>query len=368
MKPFEIFRTGRHTPMAGAPLQFAEGDLAATAVAYDPSKHHAPIVVGHPRQDAPAYGWVDGLDISGDRLVAKPARVDPEFAELVRQGRFAKVSASFYLPDAPGNPTPGTYYLRHVGFLGAQPPAVKGLKPIEFADDEAGTIEFSDWPQAYATGITARLFRSLREWLISSSSIDQANQTLPDWDIEALSRASADAMAAETQPVPAFSEPTTAIKDTPMTDTTAADAAELERRAADLASREAAFAERERADRAAADKSFVTGVVEAGRLPIGLAATATALFAELGSDTISFADGGDDKQTTPREAFRTLLEQLPVPVTTKEVAGGDVKQVDFSDPLTVATAITTEIETAKAKGETITSAEALSRLQKGAAS
>ncbi|OYW21050.1 MAG: hypothetical protein B7Z43_11640, partial [Sphingomonas sp. 12-62-6] len=42
-------------------IRAAEADLAATAAAYDPAKFEAPIVVGHPALDAPAYGWVRGL-------------------------------------------------------------------------------------------------------------------------------------------------------------------------------------------------------------------------------------------------------------------------------------------------------------------
>ena len=38
---------------------------------------------------------------------------------------------------------PGKWYLRHVGFLGAAAPAVKGLKPVEFADDGGGVV-FAD--------------------------------------------------------------------------------------------------------------------------------------------------------------------------------------------------------------------------------
>ena len=33
----------------------------------------------------------------------------------------------------PNNPTPGRYYLKHVGFLGAIQPAVDGLRPVEFS-------------------------------------------------------------------------------------------------------------------------------------------------------------------------------------------------------------------------------------------
>ena len=57
----DIFRTGRHTASSGTSLAFTEADLAATAAAYDPALHEAPIVVGHPKDNAPAYGWVKSL-------------------------------------------------------------------------------------------------------------------------------------------------------------------------------------------------------------------------------------------------------------------------------------------------------------------
>ena len=144
-KPLHIFKPGRHTAMSGATLEFSASDLAASAHAYDPAKFEAPLVVGHPRLDAPAYGWVSRLTAGVSGLEAEPHQVDAAFADLVNEGRFKKISASFFMPDAPGNPVPGVYYLRHVGFLGAAAPAVKGLRSPEFSSDETGieTIEFS---------------------------------------------------------------------------------------------------------------------------------------------------------------------------------------------------------------------------------
>lgn len=144
-KPLHIFKPGRHTAMSGATLEFSATDLAASANAYDPAKFEAPLVVGHPRLDAPAYGWVSRLTAGVAGLEAEPHQVDAAFAELVNEGRFKKISASFFMPDAPGNPVPGVFYLRHVGFLGAAAPAVKGLRSPEFSSDETGieTIEFS---------------------------------------------------------------------------------------------------------------------------------------------------------------------------------------------------------------------------------
>lgn len=144
LEPIEIFRAGTHIGMSGVPMTFSAAMLKECAASYDPAHHEAPVVVGHPKTDAPAYGWISGLQVRGDRLVADVRDVDPAFAELVRQRRYSKVSSSFWAPRSPGNPTPGKLALRHVGFLGANPPAVKGLKVVAFADDEPWTLTFGD--------------------------------------------------------------------------------------------------------------------------------------------------------------------------------------------------------------------------------
>lgn len=146
LQPLHIFKPGRHVALSGQSLTFGEADLAAIAQGYDPSLHEAPLVVGHPRLDAPAYGWVKSVAYADGALTATPDQVDTAFAEMVNAGRFKKISASFYAPTAPGNPKPGAYYLRHVGFLGAQPPAVKGLRTPAFSEAEEGvvTVEFGE--------------------------------------------------------------------------------------------------------------------------------------------------------------------------------------------------------------------------------
>jgi hypothetical protein len=75
-------------------------------------------------------------------LVADPDQVEPAFAEMVRDGRFKRVSAELYPREHPGNPTPGRLHLKHIGFLGAAAPAVKGLKPVSFSALQAGCITF----------------------------------------------------------------------------------------------------------------------------------------------------------------------------------------------------------------------------------
>ncbi|WP_114922250.1 2-oxoacid:acceptor oxidoreductase [Neisseria elongata] len=143
---YEIFRAGTRTDANGNTVTITEADLAAAAQAYDPKVHEAPIVVGHPKADAPAYGWVKSLGVQNGVLTADFDQVDEGFADLVKAGRYKKVSASFYPPISPNNPKPGIWTLRHVGFLGAQPPAVKGLSAISFAEGEV-YVEFAEEPQ-----------------------------------------------------------------------------------------------------------------------------------------------------------------------------------------------------------------------------
>ncbi|MEA2755414.1 MAG: hypothetical protein QOJ54_1703, partial [Aliidongia sp.] len=144
MQDFEIFRAGKHTAVNGAVIPFTAADLAGSVAAYNAALHEAPLVVGHPSMDKPAYGWVQSLRVDGDRLIAQPDQVDADFAEMVKSGRFKKRSASFYPPDHPANPAPGHWYLKHVGFLGATPPAVKGLREVSFGSIE-GEMEFADY-------------------------------------------------------------------------------------------------------------------------------------------------------------------------------------------------------------------------------
>ena len=178
---YEIFRAGTRTDANGNTVTITEADLAAAAQAYDPKVHEAPIVVGHPKADAPAYGWVKSLGVQNGVLTADFAQVDEGFADLVKAGRYKKVSASFYPPTSPNNPKPGIWTLRHVGFLGAQPPAVKGLSAISFAEGEV-YVEFAE--DAHLQ--TASLLSRFRDWFIGRFGLEEADKVLPDWQIEAI--------------------------------------------------------------------------------------------------------------------------------------------------------------------------------------
>ncbi|QDL55309.1 peptidase [Rhodoferax aquaticus] len=218
-EPLHIFKPGRHTPMSGQSLSFSEATLQATVAAYNPALHEAPLVVGHPSHDLPAYGWVTALSFSdgngnGDTdagLYATAGQVNTDFADMVAAGAFKKISASFYEPDAPQNPVPGVYYLRHVGFLGAQAPAVKGLRNPSFADSEEGVVTFGEWDDVD----NANLWRSLRDWVLAKFGQEDADKAIPGYMVKSveqgaqdeLRKAQAENASTVLPATPYFSEP-----------------------------------------------------------------------------------------------------------------------------------------------------------------
>ncbi len=324
MNLLEIFKPGTHTDATGRTITFTADDLKKTAAAYDPEKYEAPLVVGHPRTDAPAYGWTKSLSFAEDRLRAEPDQVEAQFAELVNAGRFKKISSKFWLPDAPGNPVPGVYYLHHIGFLGAAAPAVKGLKSASFAADEEGLVEFTGWSDRENAG----LWRRFREWLIGKFGADEADKVVPAWAIETLE----DEARSPEQPVEAataYSAPLT--EENVMTqEEIAAKEAEFSQREKTLNDREAAFAEREEtikkqelSARKAEHAAFCAGLVKEGKLLPKQQAFAVEFMAGLSSEqTVEFAGGDTVKKTSPLEGFKAFLSAMPKVIEFAEIAGG----------------------------------------------
>lgn len=125
-------KVGTHSGQNGA-VTFTTADIEQIAASYDPAIHEAPAVLGHPVTDAPAYGWVRDVEARVDGLWVN-VDLSPELVDLVDRQMYKNLSVSLYPPLSPLNPVPGGYYLKHLGFLGAQAPAVKGLKKVSLSE------------------------------------------------------------------------------------------------------------------------------------------------------------------------------------------------------------------------------------------
>jgi len=344
----EIFRAGEHTSMAGEVLAFADGDLDRCVAAYDPTLHEAPVVIGHPATDAPAYGWVKSLLTRGGRLVALLGEIDPGFAELVRAGRFKKISASFYRPDAASNPRPGSWYLRHVGFLGAEAPAIKGLRPVSFAAPADGVACFEDIhmqeqnPVAAAeadpspieseaesdsdgatplSAVVLTLFRGLREHLIEMQGIEAADRVLPAATLQLLGEADAP-------------NPTAA-----------------------------AFAEPERPARTLEDALFLDRLVGEGRLPPARRGEVASFLALLDAERpVAFSETAS--AATPRDWFKSYLKTSPRAIEFGEIARAE-RTLSLDDPRALAEAARQHQDRARKEGRLLSIADSVTAIIKG---
>jgi hypothetical protein len=178
----ELFEAGARTDSAGRTATWTTDDLDQI-IANHSAANAAPIVIGHPKDDASsfAYGWTEQLKRSGNTLLGKFTQVDPGFEQLIKDGKLKNRSIRI-LKGAKG------FKLGHVGWLGATPPAVDGLQPVQFASaDEVFDFSMAEWQSA---GIMARCLRNMREFLIAQFGQEKADAVLPNYDIDELNRLS----------------------------------------------------------------------------------------------------------------------------------------------------------------------------------
>ncbi|MCP4105484.1 MAG: hypothetical protein GY749_08100 [Desulfobacteraceae bacterium] len=121
----QVFRTGNHTDSAGNKKKYNREDLLEITKKYNTqAEYEAPLVIGHPQTDDPAYGWIKSLKVAGEKLYAEIDAISEHVRNLVQKKMYKYVSIALY-PDR---------LLRHVGLLGAAPPAVRGMEAVKFCE------------------------------------------------------------------------------------------------------------------------------------------------------------------------------------------------------------------------------------------
>jgi hypothetical protein len=334
LKPFEIFKPGSFVAMNGQTYKFTADNVRELAETYNPEFADAPFVVGHPKTTSPRYGRAGKLFVNESGvLCAEPSQVVPEFAEAVNAKHFPKVSASIYLPDAPGNPTPGKHYLRHIGFLGGQAPAVKGLKLVEFAGGDEGIVDF-----AYEDRLVVRLFRRLRDYLVAKDGAEAAQEVIPDYDLDYLTENAVREEVQQANAIPGFSSPNhkqenalntaeqLAIRETAL----AAEKQQLDARAANIAKQESALKKTGFAD-------FAEGLVKEGKLLPAQTASVVEILSQLDgvNQVADFAEGDANHGKTGAALFQAFLSAQPKQVEYNRISqqGGKTGgTADFAAP------------------------------------
>jgi len=143
-----VFTGGRQVDSMQRAFTYTEDILDDIVKSYDVQRHEAPISWGHsgdtrktPTDTLPAAGWVQNITRKGKNLYAE-IEWSGAGQEEVKNKNYKKFSASFYRPDSSHNPKPGHWSLRHVALLGAEPPAVKGIKEMSFSEGEILGVDF----------------------------------------------------------------------------------------------------------------------------------------------------------------------------------------------------------------------------------
>jgi hypothetical protein len=294
--PLHLARVGTYTDSNKALVEITPEVLADLVDSYDPALWRAPLVIGHPKTNSPAFGYLDrpALIAAGTELEAVPVQVHPALSAAVREGHYTGGSISFWWPQTPGNPKPGRHYLRHFGLLGATPPAIPGLRG---ADLSAPAPEpDADGPAVLALGVT-----DLSAVLITTEPTPMPDPAAPT--VADLSQQLADLAAKEAELLTRLSA--------------------LDAKAADLTAREQQLRDQEAAASLASATAFAEGLADQAKIrPADVARVAAALV-DMDSLKPAAEFAAPDDAQAPLNAgawFRAFLGDLPPLVELSQVA------------------------------------------------
>ena len=251
-------------------------------------------------------GWIKELKRTGEVLLAHITDVPGAVKNAVQAGSYRMKSAAFYADGS----------LRHVGLLGAMPPAVKGLGAVEFgAGDDWAEVVFSEddddnkTPGNMETKMTEQEIAALRARAEAAEAKAAAAE-------QAKAEAEGKASAAEAQAAEAAQ---------------AKEAAEQAKTDLEAAHAEAQ-AEQTKKDR---DAKFAELVAEGKCLPTDkelVMGIATALD---GGEELTFAEGGESVTKPAADAFWALLggrnSNGLLTEFAEEPKGDDVAEMDAAE-------------------------------------
>ena len=138
-QPVEIFRAGTYSTNAGTKVTFDTEVMDGIVAEYNsrPEENRAPGGVNHPSQpNASPYAgtWAKSLVRNGNSISAYFTDTDTGFAQDLKDKRIKNRSAGLSLNEDK------QYVLDHVAFLGMSTPRVKGMKEIEFSNEDTDII------------------------------------------------------------------------------------------------------------------------------------------------------------------------------------------------------------------------------------
>ncbi|MBI3771452.1 MAG: hypothetical protein HY272_01915 [Gammaproteobacteria bacterium] len=328
----EVFRAGEQVSSDGTRRTWSNDELDQM-VANHSAATAAPIVIGHPQVNDPAYGWVNELKRDGDSLFAKFRDVHPEFSKAAEDGAYRKRSVRVYKTPQNG------FALEHVGFLGAKRPAI-ALDAMNYSARAEGEVfDFeADW---VTPNILARMMRRMREFLIEKFGAEEADRVMPDYEVSSLADHANSIMNDNAKPSSIFSAPNkgeTIV--TPEEHQAALDAA-VKKAQADFSAQQTTLQQQLDAERRQRLQGEFSAFVKGSHLTPAQAEGAVDFMLQLSDATeaqFEFSAGEGDKaqkiKKSPLQWFKDFVSAVPQQVALGESAAENVKgeRAEFTAP------------------------------------
>jgi hypothetical protein len=353
----EVARSGTFYPRVGKKVTFTPDDLAQLASRFDTDREHL-LKVGHKKIDTDTadYGRVTAAryDKAADRLFTTVVPTEGMVERNRKEG--------FRRPSMELSPhKDGGFKIDDIALLGACPPAITGLSPVELAAAES------------SEGVTAFVF--------SEEEPEPEKGDPPSFAV--VEKEKTKGGVDNPSSLPSEKSDDDKAKEKTMSETNAA--TEL----AAAKGRLERFEKRAKTDAENSAKAFFAANVKKIPLAIRNAGGESFLAALLEADaksvettSLCFAAGGKEQKLTAAEGFMAMLAALPEQVTEKETketvtsgtvpdpneaelaefAGQDVDEESVKSHF----AVEKIVEEAKAKGEKITYLEGVKRYEHAA--
>lgn len=367
----EIFKGGEQTDSKGRTQNFSESDLDQLIANHDP-EHPAPHVITHKELYSPfAYGQTAALKREGLTVFAKSKNINPTFEKLVKDGALYERSIRI-------EKTPKGFKLGHIAWLGAEPPAVEGLAPVQFSKDDPEAFDFNSPPTWLLPDVFSRFMRGIREFFITKFGLETADQVVPNYQIDSMAdmatrmRGNADYSQSDGGHTVQFTQ-----ADIDRAKKEAEDKAQ-----ADFARREQELKDRQEADRLQFEKeraefrrnefrTFVDEQIDAGKLLPAQAQGAVEFMAHLAGGEAAefeFSRGEEGKTQTvkakPVDWFKDFVKALPKQITVGR-RNDEEADVDAGDYKAIQAAASDYQKQQRDKGIEVSVSEAVAHVTKG---
>jgi len=176
---FPVFRAGTHKDSKGREVVKTKADLDAIIKNFEKAEEKPPLVIGHPKFDAPRYGTVSELKRKGKVLYAKANNVYEKFAKAVADNLFPKRSIAIKENS-----------LKHLGF-GGYYPAVQGMADLEFSvfelteleDEETELFELSELNFSEDT-VIKKIVSGIKHYFKEESMAEKEKNETPETNQE----------------------------------------------------------------------------------------------------------------------------------------------------------------------------------------